>query len=213
MQGTDGRMGQRMSNTEGRQPERLDPELVLAAYRLGLFPMGESRTGTVSWYSPDPRAIIPLDAFNLPRSLKRTIRRGVYTVRLDTAFAAVIRQCAQREETWISEEIERTYVELFAKGYAHSVESWQGDLLAGGLYGIALGGAFFGESMFSLRPEASKVALAFLVDLLCTRGYALLDVQFMNEHLRQFGTREISREEYLALLGDALALDVRFLPA
>jgi leucyl/phenylalanyl-tRNA--protein transferase len=202
-----------MSNKESRQPERLDPEIVLAAYRLGLFPMAESRTGPVSWYSPDPRAIIPLDAFNLPRSLKRTIRKGIFSVCLDTAFAEVIRLCAHRDETWISEEIERTYVELFAKGYAHSVESWQGALLAGGLYGIAVGGAFFGESMFSLRPDASKVALAFLVDFLRARGYALLDVQFMNEHLRQFGTREIPRQEYLARLGDAVRRDVRFLPA
>jgi leucyl/phenylalanyl-tRNA--protein transferase len=201
-----------MSNKGSRQPEKLDPELVLAAYRLGLFPMAESRTGTVSWYSPDPRAIIPLDAFNLPRSLNRTIRKGVFRVRLDTAFAAVIRQCARREETWISEEIERTYVELFAHGYAHSVESWQGDLLAGGLYGIAVGGAFFGESMFSIRPDASKVALAYLVDVLRAGGYTLLDVQFMNEHLRQFGTREIPREEYLARLAGALRRDVRFHP-
>lgn len=182
------------------------------AYRHGYFPMADSRSGPVSWYSPDPRAIIPLDAFQVSRSLRRTIRKHIYDVRFDTAFGQVIRGCANRAETWISEEIISLYTRLHAEGYVHSVESWRSGSLAGGLYGVALGGAFFGESMFSSEPDASKVALVNLVDHLRARGYRLLDTQFINEHIRQFGAIEISRPEYLARLADALDAGVTFGP-
>ncbi len=189
---------------------RLTPELLIRAYCAGVFPMADSRRGRLRWYAPDPRAIIPLDGFHVPRSLARTIRRGVFEVRVNTAFGDVIRACAARDETWISDEIIGAYEALHALGLAHSVESWQGHELAGGLYGVALGGAFFGESMFSRAADASKVALTALVDRLRARGFVLLDTQFLTPHLARFGAVEIPREEYLARLAAALPLDCRF---
>jgi leucyl/phenylalanyl-tRNA--protein transferase len=189
---------------------RLEPGQILRAYRLGFFPMAESRYGPVSWYSPDPRAIIPLDSFHVGRSLRRTVRRKVFDVRCDTAFERVVCLCAQREETWISEEIVRAYCSLFEGGWAHSVECWREGDLAGGLYGVAIGAAFFGESMFSLRTDASKVALVHLVEILRSSGYTLLDAQFATDHLRRFGACELPREEYLKILEAALARDVPF---
>ncbi len=189
---------------------RLDPDFIITAYRHGYFPMAESRTGPIAWYSPDPRAIIPLDGFKIPRSLRQRIRKGTYEVRIDTAFEAVIRGCADREETWISDEIIKTYTILHRRGVVHSVESWEGGVLSGGLYGVAIQGAFFGESMFSLRPDASKVAMVSLVARLQTRGYRLLDSQFMNENVRRFGALEVSRSQYLTMLAHALEVDASF---
>jgi leucyl/phenylalanyl-tRNA--protein transferase len=190
--------------------ERLTPELLVGAYCLGMFPMAESHAGPIRWYAPDPRAVIPLDAFHVPRSLARTLRRGTYTVRVNTAFGAVIRACADRPETWISDEIVRAYEALHALGLAHSVEAWRGGELAGGLYGVALGGAYFGESMFSRGRDASKVALAALVERLRARGYLLLDTQFLTPHLARFGAVAIPRAEYLHRLAAALERDCRF---
>jgi len=187
----------------------LDPEIVVMAYCKGYFPMADPDTGVIEWYSPDPRAIIPLDGFHVPRSVKRTLRRGVYDLRVDTAFDAVIRACAARHETWISDEIVRVYGVLHARGFAHSVEAWYKGELAGGLYGVAIRGAFFGESMFSRKPDASKVSLVRLVDLMRTAGFVLLDTQFINEHLKQFGAHEITRDRYLALLASALRQEAR----
>ena len=174
--------------------------------------MAAARDGRViRWYAPDPRAIIPLDAFHVPRSLRQTIRKGIFEVTVNADFPGVIRACAERgEETWISREIERAYTELHALGLAHSVECWKEERLVGGLYGAALGGAFFGESMFSRETDASKVALVALVERLQARGFTLLDVQYLTPHLARFGAVEISRAEYERRLAGALALARRF---
>jgi leucyl/phenylalanyl-tRNA--protein transferase len=190
---------------------RLDPATVLSAYRQGFFPMADSQHGDIAWYSPDPRAIIPLDHFHVSRSLRRAVRRGDLTIRIDTSFATVIRECANREETWISDEIIEANTILHRRGHVHSIEAWRGEWLAGGLYGVTLGGAFFGESMFSRETDDSKVALVFLVEHLKNRGYLLLDTQFINDHVRQFGAREIPRQEYLTLLASAVEAPLKFL--
>ncbi len=192
-------------------PQALTPDLLVRAYCAGFFPMADSRRGRIRWYSPDPRAVIPLESFHVPRSLRRTIRRGLFDVRVNTAFRAVIRACAERPETWISDEIVRAYEALHALGLAHSVETWQGERLVGGLYGVALGGAFFGESMFSRVTDASKVALVALVERLRARGFTLLDTQFLTPHLARFGAVEIPRGEYLRRLAAALRLECRFI--
>jgi leucyl/phenylalanyl-tRNA--protein transferase len=172
--------------------------------------MAESRTGPIGWFSPDPRAIIPLEEFKTSRSLRHQVRKGTYEIRINSSFVSVIRECAEREETWISDEIIRVYSVLHERGFVHSVETWLDGQLAGGLYGVAIGGAFFGESMFSKRPDASKVAMVHLVGRLRERGYRLLDTQFLNDHIRHFGGREISRKQYLKLLSEALLVDSRF---
>ncbi len=173
--------------------------------------MADAETGHISWYSPDPRAILEIDAFSVSRSLRRTIQKKIFEVKFDTQFEEVMRACGDRKETWISEEIVRSYVRLHEMGSAHSVEVWKEGKLAGGLYGVALGGAFFGESMFSSVPDASKVALVFLLAHLKERGYVLLDTQFMTPHLARFGATEIPREAYLTRLQDALRRDCTFL--
>jgi leucyl/phenylalanyl-tRNA--protein transferase len=184
----------------------LDPDLLLRAYSVGVFPMADSRDAKkIFWVEPRRRAIIPLDGFRLSRSLRKRIRSGVFEVTCDRAFPEVVRLCADREETWINAEIERGYVALHRQGHAHSIECWAEGELVGGLYGVKLGAAFFGESMFSLRPDASKVALAWLIARLIVGGYRLLDCQFMTEHLRSLGAIEISQKDYLALLSSALA--------
>ena len=188
----------------------LRPEVVLAAYRMGYFPMAESRTGPVSWFSADPRTIIPLDSFHRPRSLRRALRTGKFSTTINSVFDRVIDACAERPETWISDEIIHAYRRLHRLGHAHSVETWVGTKLAGGLYGVSIGGAFFGESMFSRTSEASKVALSSLVDRLKERGFLLLDSQFMNEHIRQFGATEIPQSLYIELLQRAVAVDTSF---
>ena len=183
----------------------LDPDLLLRAYTIGIFPMSDSRhAADVYWVEPRRRAILPLDGFHVSRSLRRTLRSGGYDVTLDRAFAAVVRRCAEREDTWINEEIERSYNLLHSAGHAHSVEVWHEGELAGGLYGVRLGAAFFGESMFSARTDASKVALAWLVARLIVGGFRLLDCQFMTEHLKRLGAVEIEQRAYLALLASAL---------
>lgn len=164
----------------------------------------------IRWYSPDPRGILPLDDFHVPRRLARTLRQGQFRVTRDAAFARVIRACAadRDEGTWINSEIVETYTALHERGVAHSIEVWRGGELAGGLYGVGLLGAFFGESMFHTATDASKVALAALVDHLRARGFVLLDVQWVTPHLQRFGAIEIPRREYLRRLRRALELDV-----
>jgi leucyl/phenylalanyl-tRNA--protein transferase len=184
----------------------IDPDLLLRAYSIGVFPMSDSRDADeVFWVEPRRRAILPLDSFRLSRSLRKTIRSGEYRVTRDTAFAEVVRRCAGREETWINGDIEESYARLHERGHAHSIECWQGDELVGGLYGVNLGAAFFGESMFSARRDASKVALAWLVARLRVGGYVLLDCQFMTDHLRSLGAVEVTQSDYLALLESALS--------
>jgi len=194
--------------SRARQP--IDPELLLRAYALGWFPMGSARRGRIEWFSPDPRGILPLAGFHAPSRLKRVVRQSRFDVRIDTAFEAVMRACATRDDTWISEDILRSYVALHGLGFAHAVETWQDDRLVGGLYGVAIGGAFFGESMFHTVTDASKVALVSLVERLQTRGYALLDTQWVTPHLAQFGGTEIPRADYLDRLATALTLECRF---
>lgn len=184
---------------------QLSTELLLKAYSLGIFPMAESNGGEIFWYSPDPRTILPLDNFKVSRSLRQIIRKKLFEVRFDTAFEKVICGCAQRNETWISEEIIRSYTELFFHGFAHSVEVWRNEKLVGGLYGVSVGAAFFGESMFSVERDASKVALYYLIERLKEKQFELLDTQYTTEHLKHFGAIEISRQEYLIKLSHAIA--------
>ena len=191
---------------------RLTPEILLRAYAEGLFPMAERRGDpTLYWVSPEKRGIIPLDAFHVPHRLARTVRSGAFTVTADTAFRDVMEACAApapgREETWINDEILRLYCALHSSGHAHSVECWQNGKLVGGLYGVRLGAAFFGESMFSRARDASKVALVALVDGLKRGGFVLLDSQFITAHLAHFGAVEIPREQYLMKLANALSRD------
>ena len=191
----------------------LAPERLLAAYAAGIFPMADEG-GKIHWLAPDPRAIIDLDAFKSSRSLRSLRRRGVFTVTINRAFAEVIEACADRPDgTWISPDIRKAYCELHRLGYAHSVEAWKGEHLAGGLYGVAIGGAFFGESMFHRVTDASKVALMVLVERMRERGFTLLDVQFMTEHLRQFGAVEIPRVEYERRLREAVQRPRSFVDA
>jgi leucyl/phenylalanyl-tRNA--protein transferase len=190
----------------------LEPELLLAAYRQGIFPMAVTRRGRIGWFSPDPRAIIPLDGrFHVPHGLRRALKQKEFQVTFDADFERVIRECAKRKEgTWISREIIDTYCNLHRLGHAHSVETRRGGKLVGGLYGVHIGGAFFGESMFHRLPDASKVALVALVERLRTRGFVLLDTQWLTRHLAQFGAYEISRREYLWRLKHAVALRCDF---
>ncbi|HTM25790.1 MAG TPA: leucyl/phenylalanyl-tRNA--protein transferase [Vicinamibacterales bacterium] len=185
---------------------------LLEAYANGWFPMS-SAPGNIQWYSPDPRGIIPLDTFHVPRRLARSLRRRPFEIRVDSAFRAVITACAQRidaEGNWIDHEIIESYCGLHERGFAHSVEAWKDGALAGGLYGVALKGAFFGESMFHHVDDASKAALAALVERLKARRYRLLDTQWVTEHLAQFGAHEIPRRHYLRLLDEALRIEATF---
>lgn len=187
------------------------PEGVLSAYAYGIFPMAHQEIGEIWWYRPDPRAIIPLDGFHVSRSLARTIRRGVFEVRIDTDFEGVMRACADRPEgTWISEDFVRVYCQIHRAGYAHSVETWKDGRLVGGAYGVAIGGAFMAESMFHRETDASKVALAALVRRLQGRGYQLLDVQYLTPHLATLGAVEIPHNVYVRRLHRAIRLPCRF---
>jgi len=186
------------------------PALLLAAYRGGLFPMSLDESGEIGWFSPDPRGIIPLHAFHVPKSLERVVKQGKFEIRFDTAFSEVIAGCADRDSTWISDRIQTSYEKLFDLGYAHSVETWREGRLVGGLYGISLAGAFFGESMFSRETDASKVALVALVRHLRSRGFRLLDTQWSTPHLERFGCADLPRDEYLVLLDQALKTDTAF---
>ena len=188
---------------------RLTPEILLRAYAEGLFPMAERRGDPVLyWVSPEKRGIIPLSGFHVPQRLARTVRSGRFTVTSDQAFRDVMLACAApapgREESWINDEILRLYTALHAGGHAHSIECWQNGALVGGLYGVRLGAAFFGESMFSRERDASKVALVHLVDALRRGGFTLLDTQFITAHLARFGAIEIARAQYLTMLNQAL---------
>jgi leucyl/phenylalanyl-tRNA--protein transferase len=184
----------------------LTPDILLKAYINGVFPMDVD--GSVQWFSPDPRAIIPLDRFHASKTTLQTYRNGRFEIRVDTAFEPVMRECGRRAEgTWISEEIIAAYCRLHELGYAHSVEAWDEDTLAGGLYGVAVGGAFFGESMFHRKRDASKVALVALVERMRSRGFALLDTQFITPHLARFGALEIPRDAYLRRLWAAVQIE------
>ncbi len=187
----------------------LRPDRLLAAYAAGIFPMDVD--GELCWFSPDPRAILPLDSFHIPHTLRQVIRQGRYEVRIDTDFAAVMRGCADRPDgTWISDEIIDAYPRLHEMGVGHSVEAWRDGALAGGLYGVALGGAFFGESMFHVRRDASKVALVGLVDRARACGMRLLDIQYRTAHLDRFGAVAIPRSHYLRRLAEAIRLPCDF---
>lgn len=191
------------------RPE-LVPEVLITAYCHGIFPMADE-AGRLHWMSPDPRAIIELDGLNVSRSLRSRVRRGVFEVTVNQAFDRVIDACADRPDgTWISPAIRRAYCRLHEVGYAHSVETWVDAELAGGLYGVAIGGAFFGESMFFQVTDASKVALVHLVEHMQDRRFALLDVQFMTEHLRRLGAVEVSRRAYLQRLNRAIRIPCAF---
>lgn len=189
---------------------RLTPELVLTAYRRGIFPMAE-RDGSFGWFSPDPRTVLDLDAAHVPRRLRRTYAQGRFELRFSTAVADVIAGCADRPETWISPEIEEVYAELARQGHVHSVETWQRGRLVGGLYGVSLGGAFMAESMFHRVTDASKVAVLALLERLRARGYALLDIQYETGATKIFRPLKLRRREYLARLEAALKLERSFL--
>ncbi|GAB4264965.1 MAG: leucyl/phenylalanyl-tRNA--protein transferase [Candidatus Promineifilaceae bacterium] len=192
---------------------RLTPELLLSAYCQGVFPMAHD-DGSIYWYDPDPRAIIPLENFHIPRSLHRTLKKRLFAVTRDQAFSQVICECAApapgREHTWISDEIVEAYERLHRLGWAHSVEVWRNGRLAGGLYGVAVGGLFAGESMFSRETDASKVALVHLVHHLKQQGFTLLDTQFLTSHLQRFGAIEIPASQYKAQLQHALTVNAQF---
>jgi leucyl/phenylalanyl-tRNA--protein transferase len=187
----------------------IDPELLLQGYRLGVFPMA-MEDDSIQWFSPDPRAILPLEDFHVPHALRRLLRKNVFETRIDSAFSKVIEACAKREDTWINIEIIESYTGLHDLGCAHSVEAWKEGTLAGGLYGVSVGGAFFGESMFHHVTDASKIALVALVEHLRAKKFALLDTQWLTPHLQQFGGLEISREHYLRLLRRAVELPREF---
>lgn len=197
------------------RPFLLTPDLLLRAYRLGLFPMAESRESrTLHWLDPDARGVLPLHGFHISHSLMKTLRGRRFTVTADEDFPGTIAACAaaraNRPETWINHEIETLFTELYRLGFAHSVETWENGKLVGGLYGAALGGAFFGESMFSTATDASKVALAHLVARLRLGGYTLLDTQFITSHLARFGALEVPRGTYHTMLAEAVELPARF---
>jgi leucyl/phenylalanyl-tRNA--protein transferase len=195
-----------------RVTRHLDSGMVEEAYRQGVFPMADTRLGIVTWHRPRRRAILPLDAFHLSRSLARRIRRGGFEVSFNRDFDAVMAACANREPSWISDEFKAVYGEMHRAGKAHSVEVWMEGALAGGLYGVSLGGAFFAESKFHHITDMSKVALTHLVWRLRERGFALLEVQYLTDHLAQFGVVEVPHKQYAARLGEALVLDRCFAP-
>ncbi|GAB1363965.1 leucyl/phenylalanyl-tRNA--protein transferase [Rhodobacter sp.] len=194
-------------------PPALDPDLLLHAYAMGIFPMAESRDDDgIHWVDPRHRGIFPLDGFHISRSLSRLIRRSAFTIRTDTAFEAVVDACAARDETWINAPIRAAYAELHRRGHAHCLEVWSGPRLAGGVYGVTLGAAFFGESMFSAETGGSKTALAFLIHRLQAGGFTLFDTQFLTPHLASLGAIEIPRAEYQRRLAAAVALPATFDP-
>jgi leucyl/phenylalanyl-tRNA--protein transferase len=189
---------------------RLSIDRVVEAYRTGAFPMAVPEAGVVTWHHPDPRAIIPLDAFHVPRRLRRTLRQGRFNVTFDAAFLRVMRGCAAGRPVWIGREFYLVYGALHRRGQAHSVEVWREGKLVGGLYGVHLGGAFFAESKFHRATDASKVALVHLAQRLRERGFRLLEVQYLTEHLAQFGTTLVSDEEYQERLREALIVECTF---
>ncbi len=196
---------------------RIPSELLLKAYASGVFPMAESATDPeVFWVRPETRGVIPLDAFHVPKSLRKMVRQGRFDIRFDSDFAAVVDACAEKREertsTWINAPIREAYIGLHQRGHCHSVEAWREDRLVGGLYGVSLGRAFFGESMFSKETDASKVCLVHLVERLRERGFVLLDTQFTTEHLKRFGAVDVPRGRYEKLLEAALEGEATFWP-
>ncbi|MEI5679725.1 MULTISPECIES: leucyl/phenylalanyl-tRNA--protein transferase [unclassified Mesorhizobium] len=196
---------------------RIPPELLLKAYASGVFPMAESASDPeVFWVRPETRGVIPLDAFHVPKSLRKAIRQNRFDIRFDSDFASVIDGCAEvrdeRQTTWINAPIREAYINLFERGHCHSVEAWRDDRLVGGLYGVSLGRVFFGESMFSKETDASKVCLVHLVERLNARGFALLDTQFTTEHLKRFGAVDVPRGRYEKMLERALRGEAVFYP-
>ncbi|WP_173932216.1 leucyl/phenylalanyl-tRNA--protein transferase [Chelativorans sp. Marseille-P2723] len=194
---------------------RISPELLLRAYATGVFPMAERADDPeVFWVRPEIRGVIPLEEFHIPRSLRKLLRRNPYEIRYDFDFPAVIAACAEpspdRQETWINETIREAYTALYERGYCHSVEAWREGRLCGGLYGVSLGRAFFGESMFTREPNASKICLVHLVEHLIERGFTLLDTQFTTPHLKHFGAIDVPRRRYEQLLADALEGSAKF---
>lgn len=189
--------------------EQFTAELVIRAYASGIFPMGDE-DGPIRWYSPDPRCVFDLYDFHIPKRLARTYRQGVFDIKINSAWSTVMRKCAARESTWITEDIFRVYTQLHDMGMAHSVEAYANGELAGGLYGVSLGGAFMGESMFHDVTDASKCCLVFLVEHLKERGFILLDSQFMTSHLSTFNAKLISKAEYMAMLRTALTIKAKF---
>jgi leucyl/phenylalanyl-tRNA--protein transferase len=195
-----------MNSKENFDPkELLQPENMIRLYASGAFPMADEKTGIINWYMPDVRTIIPLDSFNIPRSAKKTIEEENFEIKYDTDFEGVLAGCADRESTWISNELIDAYRRLKKRGFIHTVETWKDGKLVGGLYGVTFRGAFFGESMFSKVSQASKAALISLLKHLTEKEFVLLDVQFMTEHLKMFGAIEISFEAYTKLLHKAYA--------
>jgi len=190
--------------------DSLTTELLLSAYTQGFFPMPDQDTGEVLWYNPDPRAIIPLDGLHISRSLQRTLKRGHFSVTVNQDFPGVMAACAARPETWINEEFIRAYTQLHRQGFAHSLEVWQEAELVGGTYGVSFGGVFCAESMFHRATDASKVALVHLVARMQERGMALLEVQFVTEHLASLGAIQLEQSIYLSRLGEATAMPVSF---
>lgn len=189
--------------------QRITPELLLRAYSIGLFPMSDAADDPeIFWVEPEMRGILPLGAFHLSKSLAKAVRKKPFDIRFDTAFDAVVEKCAEEAEdrpsTWINDTIKELYGALHKLGHAHSVEAWEGDTLVGGLYGVSLGSAFFGESMFSRRTNASKICLVHLVERLKMRGFTLLDTQFTTEHLKTFGAIDVPKGDYLTLLDKAM---------
>ena len=186
-----------------KSPQMIPPDLLIEAYCRGIFPMA-MEDGEIGWFSPNPRAIIPLEKFHVPHGLKRVLRKNLFEIRIDTAFARVMRECAGRSETWISEDIIGSYCELHRRGCAHSVEAWRDGKLAGGLYGVSIGAVFFGESMFHHVTDASKVALCGLVERMSANGFRMLEVQWLTPHLAAFGAVEIPRVDYMRRLNRCL---------
>jgi leucyl/phenylalanyl-tRNA--protein transferase len=193
-------------------PDQLDAELLLRAYAQGAFPMAEPDTGEIYWYHPDPRAILPLDRMHISRSLRKRVKQQPFEIRHNTSFRQVMTECAKprkhEAESWIDQRFIDAYTDLHEMGFAQCVEAWENDELVGGVYGVSINGLFAGESMFSRRTDASKVCLVHLVEHLNQRGYQLLDVQFQNDHIAQFGVIQIPRDQYVQQLSDALNAQV-----
>lgn len=190
--------------------ESLQPKNMLLLYSIGAFPMADNNSDEINWYRPDVRCIIPLDNYNIPRSLKKVIQNSTYQIKFDNSILEVILNCSKRKETWISPKLIEAYKGLIKLGVVHSVEVWDKAIMVGGLYGIAYKGAFFGESMFSLKPQTSKIALYYLIQNLIEKDFTLLDVQYQTEHLAMFGAKEISFENYKLFLEAAYKKEVKF---
>ncbi len=186
-------------------------ELLIVAYQNGVFPMGEKNNDIINWYFPNPRAILPLKNFKISRSLKQVLKKNKFQIKINSSFNEVIKNCADRKETWVSQIIIDSYISLYKNGFAHSVETWENGNLVGALYGVAIGSAFFGESMYSKVSNASKIALYYLVERLKEKKFTLLEIQFLTEHLKKFGGIEIDSESYLTILKNAVRKKRKFI--